>query len=295
MAAISASWSMATSLAIAFAQYVKAVGLHNTVAALQLGLVSEAHNFNIFLQLAPDGSVSSYLRTHGPMGVPKVRHYSSQPTAGLAYLHSWGVLHRDLKCANLLLDLAHRSLKLCDFGVEATLAGAVTQLAEVKSVAGAPAYLAPEVIKGEQIGRKADVWALGCCVVEMASARAPWSELEMTNSFSLMFGSALQQWTRPHIRNYQSRWLVMRWPLIGSGNVFIVSPSNGWLPVNCSTIRFARAPMRKLKLIYSVCFSQPYVCKLFRSISMTRPYQDLRRMIKKCNQQYKDEALDDTV
>jgi serine/threonine protein kinase len=71
--------------------------------------------------------------------------------------------------ANIVLDQSGRNVKLCDFGAASKMASASTMPGEFHSTHGTPAFMAPEVIRGEAYGRSADIWSLGCCVVEMAS------------------------------------------------------------------------------------------------------------------------------
>ena len=52
---------------------------------------------------------------------------------------------------------------------------------------GTAAFMAPELIRGERYGRAVDVWSLGCCVLQMASGKAPWAEDGIANQFALMF------------------------------------------------------------------------------------------------------------
>jgi serine/threonine protein kinase len=89
-------------------------------------------------------------------------------------LHKNKVIHCDLKCANLLID-RNGKLKLSDFGCSQTFDGTVSNIhGQIK---GSLAWMAPEVIISKQgYGRKADIWSLGCCVIEMAVAGNPYGE-----------------------------------------------------------------------------------------------------------------------
>eukprot|EP00756_Hemistasia_phaeocysticola_P058045 Hpha_TRINITY_DN34659_c0_g1::TRINITY_DN34659_c0_g1_i1::g.21074::m.21074 len=93
---------------------------------------------------------------------------------GLAYLHEQGVLHRDLKAANLLLDSVGR-VKIADFGVSAKL----TSMSSIRmTLVGTGLWMAPEVIiSGEQSGynTKADVWSFGVTLIELAEGQPPHS------------------------------------------------------------------------------------------------------------------------
>ena len=101
---------------------------------------------------------------------------------GLKYLHINGIIHRDLKCANVLVDNLG-VIKLSDFGASKRIISNFDKdgsLLDNKSVnktfIGSPYWMAPEVIRKIGHGKPADIWSLGCCVIEMISSKPPWSE-----------------------------------------------------------------------------------------------------------------------
>ena len=81
--------------------------------------------------------------------------YTQQLLTGLSYLHHNGVIHRDIKCENLLVD-ASGNLKLADFGASIRLQ--VGREHEITELRGTPYFMAPEVIRQENYGKSADIW-----------------------------------------------------------------------------------------------------------------------------------------
>ncbi|XLS73838.1 hypothetical protein HN51_030703 [Arachis hypogaea] len=127
----------------------------------------------IFLELVTKGSLASLYRKYR-LKDSQVSAYTRQILSGLKYLHDRNVVHRDIKCANILVD-ANGSVKLADFGL-----AKATKLNDVKSSKGSPYWMAPEVVnlRNRGYGLAADIWSLGCTVLEMLTRQPPYSHLE---------------------------------------------------------------------------------------------------------------------
>jgi serine/threonine-protein kinase len=115
----------------------------------------------------------------GPLTEREIINLGSQLAEGLAAAHEHGVIHRDLKPANIRVTPDAR-LKILDFGLAVILRGevspnAVTEsLSETKALAGTLPYMAPEQLLGGKLDARADIWAVGCVLYEMATGRRPF-------------------------------------------------------------------------------------------------------------------------
>ncbi|XP_071851911.1 uncharacterized protein [Apostichopus japonicus] len=153
-----------------------------------LGATRQGCHFNMFLEWMPAGSVSNVLESYGAFEEPLILKYTRQVLKGLVYLHQRGVIHRDLKGANLLLDSTGHNIRIADLGTAAKMASQFTGTEEFKGqVLGTIAFMAPEVLRGETYGRSCDLWSLGCCLYEMATREPPWDASKISNSLQLIF------------------------------------------------------------------------------------------------------------
>jgi serine/threonine protein kinase len=95
----------------------------------------------------------------------------SQVLQGLVYLHDQGVIHRDIKGANIL-TMKDGLVKLADFGV------ATKSNVNEYSVVGTPYWMAPEVIELSGASTASDIWSLGCTVIELLDGKPPYHKLQ---------------------------------------------------------------------------------------------------------------------
>ncbi|KAI5790117.1 hypothetical protein EDC01DRAFT_630823 [Geopyxis carbonaria] len=137
----------------------------------------EDNCFNIFLEYVPGGSVAAMLNNYGPLEEPLVRNFVRQILAGLAYLHGKNIIHRDIKGANVLVD-NKGGIKISDFGISKKVeAGLLTSAsAHRPSLQGSVFWMAPEVVKQTSYTLKADIWSLGCLIVEMFTGSHPYPD-----------------------------------------------------------------------------------------------------------------------
>ncbi|KAL4133056.1 hypothetical protein PRIC2_003382 [Phytophthora ramorum] len=155
-----------------------------------LGSERNGPTVNLFMELLPMGSLSKLLKDFGAMEEQTLRNFVRDVVRGVAHLHALGIAHRDLKCANLLL--ADDGVKIADFGTATRATEDEDRLLQtarsVREGLGSPFWMAPELVraeKGADSWRKADIWGIGCVMIEMATGRPPWENL--SNPLTAMF------------------------------------------------------------------------------------------------------------
>ena len=144
--------------------------------------VHEAENDDelpfIVLELVEGSTLSDVLKERRP-AIREVIQWAKEIAAALDHAHRRGVIHRDLKSANVAVS-PDGSVKVLDFGLSRRLAGtdglvpSPTEILTHASVAGTLTHIAPEVLKGAPVDQRVDLWALGVMLYEMTSGSAPF-------------------------------------------------------------------------------------------------------------------------
>ncbi|XP_078431000.1 MAP3K epsilon protein kinase 1-like [Wolffia australiana] len=141
-----------------------------------LGSSKTKTHLHIILEYVENGSLATIIKPNkfGPFPESLVAVYISQVLEGLVYLHEQGVIHRDIKGANILTT-KEGLVKLADFGVATKLNEADLN---THSVVGTPYWMAPEVIEMAGVCAASDIWSVGCTVIELLTCVPPYYDLQ---------------------------------------------------------------------------------------------------------------------
>ena len=129
----------------------------------------DSESVYLLLELCEGGELFTHIQ--GPLSEEETRDLMTQLVDGVGYLHSKGIIHRDLKLGNLFLTHDKRSLKIGDFGLAAQLSSAQ---AERDTLCGTPNYISPEVLMRKPYGLSSDVWSIGCILYACLTGSPPF-------------------------------------------------------------------------------------------------------------------------
>lgn len=170
-----------------------------------LGSNTDASNMYIFLEYIPGGSVSSMLKMYGPFEEELIRNFTRQVLIGLVYLHSKAIVHRDIKGGNILVD-NNGTVKIGDFGISKKMEhneedGSSKTNNKRSSLQGSVYWMAPEVVRQVVYTAKADIWSVGCLVVEMFTGAHPYPGLSPMQAIFQIGTGRIQPAVPPRARS----------------------------------------------------------------------------------------------
>ncbi len=151
-----------------------ALSTHPNIATIDRAAISEQGQPYVVLEYA-DGSLADLIRS-GPIPIDRAVELATGIVEGLRAAHEQGVLHRDVKPANVLIGYDGRAM-LADFGIASVLGGAITTTGSNPYTL---AYAPPEVLRGQPADERSDVYAVGATLYEMLEGRPPFAAMGLT-------------------------------------------------------------------------------------------------------------------
>jgi len=134
----------------------------------------------IVMEYVPGGTMERFCAPENLLPVAQVLEIAFKCARALAFAHSQGVTHRDIKPGNILYASEPADVRIGDFGLAINLGSQTTQVTGV----GSPAYMSPEQIRDEVVDHRTDLYSLGVVMYQMLSGNLPYRG---TNKFSIMF------------------------------------------------------------------------------------------------------------
>ncbi|GIL49282.1 hypothetical protein Vafri_5411 [Volvox africanus] len=206
-----------------------------------IGSFKSRTHLYIILEYMENGSLASVIKPNkfGTFSESLAAVYIAQVLQGLQYLHEQGVVHRDIKGANILTT-KDGLVKLADFGVAAKLG----ELDERKddlaaSVVGTPYWMAPEVIEMTQVTSSSDIWSVGCLIIELLTGYPPYFDLvPMSAMFRIVQDPQppLPENISPLLRDFLSRCFLKDAKLRPDAGTLL---QHEWLQYNRRTLRMS--------------------------------------------------------
>jgi serine/threonine protein kinase len=157
------------------------------------GAFFDEDHLYVVLEYMDGGSLQDVLRKAGKIPEAIIGQTTQSIVRGLAYLKKLKMVHRDIKPGNILIS-RQGQVKLTDFGVTGDLSAAA---AEASTFVGTAKYMSPEQLSGRSYGYPADVWALGICLMELATGEHPYSKYKCANQMELLL--ALENESLPEL------------------------------------------------------------------------------------------------
>jgi tRNA A-37 threonylcarbamoyl transferase component Bud32 len=128
----------------------------------------------LVMELVEGEPLSVLLARDGPMRPDAAARLAAEVSDALYHAHQQGIIHRDVKPANILVETASGRARLIDFGIAHSLELAAVPLTQTGTALGTPRYMAPEQLAAEPVGPRTDLWGLGAVLYEALTGRPPF-------------------------------------------------------------------------------------------------------------------------
>ncbi|RMG36990.1 MAG: serine/threonine protein kinase [Planctomycetota bacterium] len=167
---LSANLGVSDAFRKRFVREARAVASINHPNVVTVYAVSEVNHLPyMVMEFVDGGTLRDLLIRRGPLTLDEILFYSLQIARGLQAAHSRGVIHRDVKPSNILIERATRRPKLADFGLARPEQGPSLTLSG--AVMGTPEYMSPEQAMGDRVDERSDLYSLGRLMYVMAGGR----------------------------------------------------------------------------------------------------------------------------
>lgn len=155
--------------------------------------LEDSTNFYLVLELCENGELFKFVRGNSLCGNERaISQFTAQIIEGIGYLHSKGIIHRDLKLSNIFInkDLV---IKIGDFGLAKRLGiGRESGLqSEANTLCGTPNYISPEIISRKPYGFEADIWSFGVILYSLLVGNAPFETQQLTETLKKIMTTKL--------------------------------------------------------------------------------------------------------
>lgn len=134
--------------------------------------VDETYEYHLLVTEVVNGpTLKEYIRDNHPIDIDEIIRLSVQVLSGMKHAHSAGIIHRDIKPQNILLDEKNQ-VKITDFGIAKALSE--TRMTETNQVMGSVQYISPEQAKGQSTDERTDIYSFGILLFELLTGKLPF-------------------------------------------------------------------------------------------------------------------------